>query len=548
MSQGGIQLEVPQISLRRYFDLLKRRRWRVIPVSLLGLLVGGIIAFFIPRYYVADAVVTYQTPLADTVAAANEDPFAAEVDAAKITIPLAIGATVKQLGWPEGAVVDRYELGQNLRVIEGRLRIDDSNPGKGRTFARLQVTFRDRDGLRAAAFVNALVETWKKQRTEAVRTAAEAARASATQRYTELQQQCEGYLQRRTQLAQAHGIDPLVDITAQTASFNARLQAQQKRADELSALRIAVQGQELELATLEEQRQATPPRAAPDAAADADTLAKVPGAKELTALVEAEKLKLQVHKPGTRLHQLATDELARLQERLQKVMAAAGGAPGAEGPDADGLVASPKYRDLVAKQEQLRLDLEKNRAAVALLTKEVAAEAERFERLAAGHQEYAKLGQALDDATKTREAAWKRLEDANARLVRLQNQPPIRTETRADPPPRPTEPNILLVALLGCALGLGAAIALILLFDMLQGTFKTLDDVERAIPVPVLGGISHLETAEERAAAQQQRTRVGLVTAAFVVLLVGVVVVFYWDPTRLPVFVRDLLAMVLGAT
>jgi uncharacterized protein involved in exopolysaccharide biosynthesis len=548
MSQGGIQLEVPQISLRRYFDLLKRRRWRVIPVSLLGLVVGGVVAFFIPRYYVADAVVTYQMPLAETVAAANEDPFAAEVDAAKITMPLAIGATVKQLGWPEGTVADRYELGQNLRRIENDLKIEDGNPGKGRTFARLQVKFRDRDGLRAAAFVNTLVETWKKQRTDAVRASAEAARASATQRYTELQQTCEGYLLRRTQLAQAHGIDPLVDITAQTASLNARLAAQQKRADELSGLRIAVLGQELELQALEEQRQATPPRAAPDAASDAEALAKVPGAKELAAVIEMQKLALQGHLPGTRLHQLAADDLARHQERLQKLLAAAGGVVGADGPDAEGLVPNPKYRALVARQEQLRLELEKNRAAVALLAKDVVAETERFERLAVGYQEYAKLGQFLDDATKTREGAWKRLEDANARLVRLQNQPPIRTETRADPPPRPTEPNILLVALLGCALGLGAAIALILLFDLLQGTFKTLDDVERAIAVPVLGGISHLETVEERAAAQQQRTRVGLVTAAFVVLLVGVVVVFYWDPTRLPAFVRDLLAVVLGAT
>ena len=60
------QIEVPQISLQRYVDLLKRRRWQVIPVSLLGLLVGGLVAFFIPRYYVADVTVdyTYLTPQA----------------------------------------------------------------------------------------------------------------------------------------------------------------------------------------------------------------------------------------------------------------------------------------------------------------------------------------------------------------------------------------------------------------------------------------------------------------------------------------------------
>ena len=34
------QLDLPQISLQRYLDLLRRRRWQVIPVSLLGLLIG----------------------------------------------------------------------------------------------------------------------------------------------------------------------------------------------------------------------------------------------------------------------------------------------------------------------------------------------------------------------------------------------------------------------------------------------------------------------------------------------------------------------------
>ncbi|MBP8299614.1 MAG: hypothetical protein KA020_04560 [Planctomycetes bacterium] len=105
----------------------------------------------------------------------------------------------------------------------------------------------------------------------------------------------------------------------------------------------------------------------------------------------------------------------------------------------------------------------------------------------------------------------------------------------------------MVVALIGCVLGLGLAISLILLLDVMQGSFKTLDDVERGLAVPVLGGVSHLETVEERLHAVRSRRRVTLVSAAFVVLLSGVVILFYWDPTRLPSFVRDLLAMVLGA-
>ena len=48
-------VELPQLSLQRYVDLVRRRRWQLVPVSLLGLLVGAVVAFLIPRYYVAEA-------------------------------------------------------------------------------------------------------------------------------------------------------------------------------------------------------------------------------------------------------------------------------------------------------------------------------------------------------------------------------------------------------------------------------------------------------------------------------------------------------------
>jgi uncharacterized protein involved in exopolysaccharide biosynthesis len=53
------QIELPQFSMQRYVDLLRRRRWQVIPVSVIGLLVGGLVALFIPRYYVVDVLIEH---------------------------------------------------------------------------------------------------------------------------------------------------------------------------------------------------------------------------------------------------------------------------------------------------------------------------------------------------------------------------------------------------------------------------------------------------------------------------------------------------------
>ena len=51
--------DLPQLSLQRYFDLVKRRRWQLVPVSLLGLIIGGVVAFFIPRFFVAETLLSH---------------------------------------------------------------------------------------------------------------------------------------------------------------------------------------------------------------------------------------------------------------------------------------------------------------------------------------------------------------------------------------------------------------------------------------------------------------------------------------------------------
>ena len=88
-------------------------------------------------------------------------------------------------------------------------------------------------------------------------------------------------------------------------------------------------------------------------------------------------------------------------------------------------------------------------------------------------------------------------------------------------PPAPTDPNIVVVALTGSLVGLLAAIGLVLLIDLIRSTFKTLEDVEFSLPVPVLGSMAHIETVEERQAQGRSRTRVAIVSGTFLVLIVA---------------------------
>jgi hypothetical protein len=130
------QLELPPISFARYLDLLKRRSWTVLPVSLAGLLIGGLIAFFIPRYYVCSTQLRFDGSVHDR--AKGRDPMKKLVGDAKIEIGAAVEDAVEALGWPEattGAPEDRREF---LAAVRERVDVKDMGPHEpGREIAYL---------------------------------------------------------------------------------------------------------------------------------------------------------------------------------------------------------------------------------------------------------------------------------------------------------------------------------------------------------------------------------------------------------------------------
>src|SRR5690349_2077736 len=153
------QVELPQLSLQRYVELVKRRRWQLLPVSLAGLVIGGLVAFFIPRYFVASMLIEHEAVPGEALDR-GDDPFKSIVASARATIPQAVLQTMEQLNWPEAQVLDPYERSQNSRDVEQRLRIDDADLDRGpsSTLAQLRLTYKDRDGRRAADFLNTLFD------------------------------------------------------------------------------------------------------------------------------------------------------------------------------------------------------------------------------------------------------------------------------------------------------------------------------------------------------------------------------------------------------
>ncbi|MBK8098560.1 MAG: hypothetical protein IPK26_15730 [Planctomycetes bacterium] len=536
---GQFQLDLPQVSLARYVDLLKRRRWQVVPVSLLGLLIGGLVAFLIPRYYVANTQLHHQrVPGSPEVRPGLVDPFADVVDNARHTVPLAVGKAMKELGWEEAMVADLSQLAENESAVRSRLEVVDLNPSKVRDWASLRVTYRDRDGKRAAEFVNHVVKAWIEQRLQSMLDAAQQQQSEANER---VRLAVKTWSERNAQvqhLQTEYGFDPTLTEALQRAQL-------QLREAELNALLAELASKETAVDTLQAKVDALQheldraPRTVSLAELQADS-ALLNNVEFKTALAQFEAARKSLAETIKPAHPYYAARVLQMQQAEQKLRELRGGSA-----DTDE-VPNPRVAELkkqlaenepllaaaIGERDRLRQDRDERQRRQALAF--------------AKHSEYRETLQQLAEATTERNAANAAAAAATALIGELSRERPIE-HVPAQQPPRPTEPNILIVAIIGCVVGLGLAIALILALDFLQGTFKTLDDVERALPVPVLGGLSHLETEEQRRTLSRGRRRASLVAATAVVLMVVLVTIYYVYPERLPPFARDLLAMVLGS-
>ena len=155
------QIELPTISFARYVDLLKRRTFQVLSLSLLGLMVGGVVALLIPRYYVARTIVQFNRPILDPKLGTPEDPMAQVIEGARVTVPALVEKVLVTLGWPEmsmGSLEDRREF---TEIVRRNVGVFDMGPhNRGRTIATLQISYADTNGFRAKEMANKLRYVW----------------------------------------------------------------------------------------------------------------------------------------------------------------------------------------------------------------------------------------------------------------------------------------------------------------------------------------------------------------------------------------------------
>src|SRR5262245_15314614 len=78
------ELDLPTLQLQRYFSLVARRKHALVPFAVVGAIIGGIVAFMIPRYYEAYTIVRLTGHvLEEPNTNPAVDPFMREVEFAR---------------------------------------------------------------------------------------------------------------------------------------------------------------------------------------------------------------------------------------------------------------------------------------------------------------------------------------------------------------------------------------------------------------------------------------------------------------------------------
>ena len=541
--QHDFALDAPQLAIGRYFELLRRRWWQVVPISILGLIIGAISAAMVPRYYVCWTRVHYEGSTFDNKSGTLEDPMANEMRAAqeRITSLDIIERAVQEVGWRETGVEARRRF---IKKVQDEMVVLDLNAGeRQRTFFVLEIRYRNLDGQYAADLTNAVRDVWMNARLSKLDEEATREESRVVQRLTRARSDRDRLHGDMTELERIHEVDWSLEPSNDPG--RSRLTASEKVREiegevlaideELAIARDKLQVEQDYIKNLE------------------PTLKKrVESVAETTVNENVAQLQQQLLTAETNLSSITAAHADHLQlslqvQRLRKELATLGVSDATQSREPTfEYEQNPEYQ--LARKGIAALEKEVERLEKQLADRRLAlAAAElRVAKLKEVRKQWDRMAAEREQAKRDAAAYTEKLREVNTKAEKIRSNQVLRVVARAQVPEAPTEPSILVLAVMGCLLGLAAAIGLVLAWDFIQATFKTVDEVERALPIPVLGTMAHLETREERVATNQSRRRVSLAAGTFLFLFLSIVTVYYVAPTRLPGPVRNALDLLLS--
>jgi uncharacterized protein involved in exopolysaccharide biosynthesis len=537
------QLDVPTISFAHYLDLLRRRTWHVATVSVLGLVIGGIVAMMIPRYYVANTTVSFDRPVLDAKLGTPDDPMARVVMEARHTVSRVVEKAILALKWPEGQSGSDEERRAFASSVRERIYVTDiGTKNRNRQIAELRIRYADIQGNRAAEMTNALRDLWLDTYVLGLQRRAESDLNQVMKEKTTVLADRANAARLVANFEKENRIDPQTAVGPRgtPTAVSAMMQT-------VSNLKVEIRLDSDAILDLESQRKHNQSmlegteRELPIEGANrfkSPVLQRLWTELQQVILITKEKLKncKPVHpdyKPAELMLKNAESRLAELEDVV------GGGAVSTQ--------SNPDYKRIENLLRELKRTFELRKQQREGRKDRLVRLEDRLGKLPDIYVEYGELRRKLAQLDQRDVSLNSELIDKNRAMRLIRTERPFEILQEAIVPTRPTEPNPYLQALIGCLIGLAAAIGLVIVIDFLQMTFKTVGDVESGLGLPVLGSLSYLETETEVFESRDRRAKMALFAVVVLVLSLTVVTIYYITPTRLPSVVTEFLDILLGA-
>ncbi len=537
-----LDFSLPGLQARFLLEILRRRRWLIVPLALLGLGVGALVSFLIPRYYRAETRVEIKDISLEgrPVPKQGEDPMAGIVENARYTLasPRMILKAARALKWPEFFSADPEDpaLRARIKAVLARLQVypirSGGTPGAG---GILGISYADKDPKRAAEMANTLRDLWLEDRFHSLQRSLQSVLDKERGQEMDAREKWHAALNELRDFERANRLDPMMSLPGKENSpgiYKARdLLAEQIRKEEAD-----LRGLEVKLAALQKEYESLPPflreaQVGGGAGSDQNLAA-------LEAAILRLRQRLSLMKESHPRRKAYEEQLRMLEEQRKSLLAAKGVLSSREVPN-------PLKKAKKEEIDRLKLQIGENRKRLEVMRKQLSALDRQCELFPKLHEEHVRRVQAEKSARQRLEEIQALVAKQERRLELFNSRQYYEVNQEAWPPPSPNDPSNLVIVLIGLAVGIGTAVGLILLTEILRISFRTVEEAERDLPVPVLGAAGYLETEEERLQARRRRRWVLGVLLGLFLLLGAVIGLYFLDPTRLPAFLTDFLDGIL---
>jgi len=490
--------------IQDFLDVLRRRAWQIAVPALFVIVIGSCLATIVPRKFLARTQLELRQ--VGTQGAAKEGMNAQF----QVLAPARIKRVVEDLKDPVYLALEEPGRREFLRDVQGNLRVTIQSPGAS---IFITLSYADIDRSWAGNLLRALRDDWKEDVLERDKNKLMDERSKLGLERENLERNLQREEEDLANLKRTHGISatqPIPGVSegrTEDPEFDRLQTAKNKLMEttiELGTARSKVGALEKRLKTL------------PEKLSSEEIVAGVGHETEIrkieSEIVDLEE-KLREYGLMNSRYQKILSEIASLERRKQDLESLV-----TRGELTKLSVANPEWRDLQKELADARDEVTMHEAARRVLEDAIKGQSQAVADL---HDAYKEVRE-REDRIGRLQANLKRVDGMyqdRVQQVELSEGPrgnPFAILEEVSVPPKPTEPNPLMLVAFSIAAGLGIGVGLAVLLEYSKSCFRSVYDVSRVMVVPVLGNINSIVTRREAKIRRTRRLAVG--AASFLLL------------------------------